>query len=68
MKVAGQPHLEKHGGSVISTDKDAYQKRKSQMRQRRRLDELEEKQIKMGDDLEKLNTKLDYLIELLKEK
>lgn len=68
MKVAGYPNLHKEGGCIVSSDVDAYQKRRSQMKQRKRLDELEEKQIKMGDDLEKLHTKLDYLIELLKEK
>lgn len=68
MKVKDYPNLSKENGSVISTDSDAYQKRLAQIKQRRRIDELEEQNQKMGNDLEIINQKMDIILRLLQEK
>ena len=68
MKVKDYPNLSKENGSVISTDSDAYQKRLAQIKQRRSIDELEEKKKKMGDDLKSLDQKMDTILRLLQEK
>lgn len=68
MKVKDYPNLSKENGSVISIDSDAYHKRLAQIRQRKRIDELEEQNKKMGDDLSTLNEKIDKLLRLLQEK
>ena len=68
MKVKDYPNLSKENGSVISTDSDAYQRRLAQIKQRRRIDELEEQNKKMGDDLKSLDQKMDTILRLLQEK
>lgn len=62
------PNLSKVNGSLIYTDTDAYHKRLAQIRQRKRIDELETQNTRMGDDLISLNKKVDMLIKLLQEK
>lgn len=68
MKVKDYPNLSKANGSVISIDSDAYQKRLAQIRQRKRLDELEIQNKKMGDDLKSIDQKMDAILRLLQEK
>lgn len=62
------PHLSKENGSIISDDRDAYHKRLAQIRQRKRIDNMETEQKQMGDDLAEIKQTLDYLVKLLKEK
>lgn len=68
MKVKDFPNLSKENGSVVSTDSDTYHKRLAQIKQRKRIDELENNNKQMGDDLKNLNDKMDAILRLLQEK
>lgn len=67
MKVKDYPNLSKENGGVISTNSDDYQKRLSQIRQRKRIDELENKNKQMVDDFKTLNDKMDLILKLLQK-
>ena len=67
MKVKDYPNLSKENGGVISTNSDDYQKRMSQIRQRKRIDELENKNKQMVDDFKTLNDKMDLILKLLQK-
>lgn len=67
MKVKDYPNLSKENGGVISTNSDDYQKRLSQIRQRKRIDELENKNKQMVDDFKTLNDKMDMILKLLQK-
>lgn len=67
MKVKDYPNLSKENGGVISTNSDDYQKRLSQIRQRNRIDELENKNKQMVDDFKTLNDKMDLILKLLQK-
>lgn len=67
MKVKDYPNLSKDKHAVISTDSDSYQKRLRQIRERKRIDGLENKNKQFEDDLKNLNDKMDLILRLLQK-
>ncbi len=64
-KVKDHPNLDKSNGSVVSTDREAYKKRKQVIKNQQRLVELENNQTELRNELNDMSTKMDLIISLL---
>jgi predicted nuclease with TOPRIM domain len=62
------PNMSKENGAVIFTSKDEYHKRLAQIKQRKRLDELECENKRLEEKLDSVELKLDKLLSLFQEK